>query len=75
MHTTIRVATDTRDALARIAADHDETIGDALARLVREHDAAGAVDQIEQWYAAMPGHERAITSALAEADHAEQAAA
>lgn len=75
MQTTIRVATSTRDAIARIAADHDETLGEALARLVREHDATDAVDRIEQWYADMPPDEQAITAALDAADRAEQAAA
>lgn len=75
MQTTIRVATSTRDAIARIAADHDETIGEAVARLIREHDAVDAVDRIEQWYADMPAPEQAITAAIDAADRTEQATA
>lgn len=44
--TTIRVDTSNRDQLARVAAEHDETLDDALARLLWEHHCRRSSDNL-----------------------------
>jgi len=45
--TTIRVETTQRDALARVAAERNETLGEALKRLVWEHDCKTSLERLE----------------------------
>ncbi len=68
--TTIKVSTSTRDSLRRIAAERGETLDQALAGLAREHDLVDAAERLEQWEAALPAEQQAVTAALADADRA-----
>lgn len=45
--TTIRVDTAQREALARIAAEHNESQDAALRRLIWEHDVAASLARLE----------------------------
>lgn len=67
MQTTIRVEATQRDRLARVAAEHDETMGQALDRLIWEHEC-------RESYARLAADDEALADYEAETDRLGNAA-
>lgn len=57
-HTSIRVEVSHRDALARVAAERNETLDGALRRLLWEHDCMASLARLDADPEALADYER-----------------